>query len=186
MADLKINSFTTKYRDKYRIYRDNILNEYVKENRKNNQVYFVFEKNSEDENKLNATLYEYGDKKDVVLLEKNGISEGLRENDLLIIEDGIISKDEDATNVINNELEELFQNLEKEQEEEIKRLIIEDHLYKVNEIGPDRMWLFDITNPNEEEREEIEATNVSEETIKKAMPGDILVFKQGKYCFFNK
>ena len=63
----------------------------------------------------------------------------------------------------------------------MKQLIIENHRYIVNEIGMDRIWLFDITHQDEEEREEIEETSISKEILENVEIGDVLIYKEGNY-----
>lgn len=177
--------FNTKFRDKYRINREIMVKQYVEDNKRTDKVFIVYGNNSEDDSKVNATLYENGNNPKLAILDKKELPNDIKINDVLINNEGKLSIDEEATSVINNELEKLIFNLQKEQEEEMEQLRIEDHLYKISEIGTDRIWLYDITN-SDDEKEEIEELEISEEILKSAVPEDVLIFKKGEYNFLEK
>ena len=179
------NNFNTKYRDKYRIDREKIVKKYIDDNRCQDKMFFIYGNNSEDDNKVNATLYEFGKNPELVILDKKNLPDEIKINDVLIDNEEKLFLDEEATNIITNKLEELILNLQKEQEEEMKQFRIEEHLYKVSEVGTGRIWLYDITNPDEE-REEIEELEIPEEILKNAVPDNVLIFKQGEYHFLEK
>ena len=66
----------------------------------------------------------------------------------------------------------------KKQKEFLNSKRIENHVYEMSENGKDRAWLFDITNNNDEEIEEIDFPR---ELLKDAKEGDLFVYKNGEY-----
>ena len=172
------NKITTKYRDKMLIERSNILNNYAKEALDKGEMYYIYNKNSKMENGYNLCICEEG-KSHTVIEEsiENLPNEATIGSVLRKIGNSYIL-DEEATNKINEEINDMKDRLLDEQTEFLKSKRVEGHVYEMSENDGDRAWLFDITIDSNEAVEEI---NFPIELLDNSKEGDLFIYKNGEY-----
>ena len=160
------------------IERSNILNNYAKETMDKGEMYYIYSKNSKMEDGYNLCICE--EEKSHIVIEKSienlpneaTIGSVLRKNETSYI------LDEEATNKIAEEINNMKDRLLNEQKEFLESKRVEGHVYEMSENDGDRAWLFDITIDSNEGIEEIdfpiELLNISKE-------GDLFIYKNGEY-----
>ena len=168
----------TKYRDEMLTKRLEILNNYAKSTQNKGEMYYIYSKNSENENGYNLCICEE-DKSHIVIEKKQEelpsgaiVGSVLRKNnDKLII-------DEKATKTISEKLESIKLQLLEEQSQYLENQRVEGHIYEMAENCGDRALLFDITEGNDEGLEEIDFPL---ELLNDSKEGDLFVFENGEY-----
>jgi len=173
---LSEKKLTISYRDKMRIERMRILNNYAKQTSDKGAMYFVYSKGST----YNLCLCEEDKIHEVIELQElpldADVNSVLREQDGNYILDEISTKEVDE--LLTNKLNELLE----QQSQELKQYRIEGHLYEVSENPGDRLWLIDLTKDDGECFEEIE---ISIEILNEAAEGNVLQYKNGEYVWKN-
>ena len=160
------------------IERSNILNKYANETISKGEMYYIYSKNSKMEDGYNLCICEKEKSHTVIeeslenLPNEATIGSVLRKSGTSYI------LDEDATNIIAEEINNMKDRLLEEQTEYLESKRIEGHVYEMSENDGDRAWLFDITIDSSEGVEEIDfpigLLNSSHE-------GDLFIYKNGEY-----
>lgn len=164
----------TEYRDKIRIERNKILNEYAIQTKDKGEMYYVYDEKDTfllcvcDENRSH----------EVISVEKNNLPDDIEVGSVLRMENDNYILDIQGTNDIKLILDEKTNQLIQEQNEYLKGFRKEGHIYEVSEIGEDRLWLFDLTENSGEEIEEIE---IGLEILDSIKPEDKLIYEDGVY-----
>ena len=174
MVDDKL--LTISYRDKMRIERMRILNNYAKQTSDKGTMYFVYSKDST----YNLCLCEEGSSHEVIELKEEEIPVGAEVNSVLRENDGIYIFDETSTKEVYELVTNKFNELLEEQSQELKQYRIEGHLYEVSENPGDRLWLIDLTKDDGECFEEVD---ISREILSEAAEGSVLQYVNGKYIW---
>ena len=177
---------TTHYRDIFKMERNKFLNEYAKENDDDGDMYYIYGKNSKAPDKFNATNCKDGESNRVIEIKTENLPNDAEEYSVLRLEDGNYTIDEEATEEVTEEMSELLQKIIDDQKKEIRKKRIENHIYLINEKAEDRIWIYDITDSNNNESEEIEEIYISKEFLEKVKEGDKIVYKNGEYILINE
>ena len=176
------NKLTSKFRDEMLLERIDILNNYAKETAEKGNMYFIYDKNSIDENKYNMCLCNENDIYKVIEIDKNNLPDGSGLNSALRENNGKYILDQESTEELSIKINEMINKMLEKQEEYLQEYRIEGHIYKVDEKEEDRLWLVDITNNSNEAIEEI---NIPEEVLNNISEGGKLKFEDGKYQLMN-
>ena len=172
------NKLISKFRDEMLLERIEILNNYAKETAEKGNMYFIYDKNSMDDNKYNMCLCNENDIYKVIEVDRNSLPEGTMVNSAIRENNGQYVLDKESTEVLSIKINEMINSLLEKQEEYLQGYRIEGHVYKVDEKETDRAWLVDITNNSNEAIEEV---NIPEEILSSISEGDKLKFEDGKY-----
>ena len=151
---------TIENRDKFLLKRLEVLNEFTKDNAKNDAMYYIYDKS---EKKYNACICEDGKSHNVIQIEENNLPEEVQIGTCLTIQDGQYVVDQIATDLLNNRLTDLILELLEKQNNELEKHRIEGHEYKVIQNDGKRLWLEDVkTNTifEESEFEDIEEAEI--------------------------
>ena len=176
---------STKSRDSYVLKRNELLIDYANRTEGQGRMYYVYDKNSNNENVFNVAVCEEGKSHEIIELNKDELPEGVKIGSVLRNSNDNYIVDEEATFEIENELSDLKNSLIEQQNVELQSNRIEGHEYEVSEVGSDRVYLFDISIDDSNGVDEIEETNISEDLLGKLNEGDILVFENGEYRLNN-
>ena len=175
------NKLISKFRDEMLLERIEILNNYAKETADQGNMYFIYDKNSMDENKYNMCLCNENDIYKVIEENKNNLPKKTALNSVLREKNGQYILDRESTDNLAIRIDEMINRLLKKQEEYLQAYRVEGHIYKIDEKETDRAWLVDITNNSNEAIEEI---NIPEEVLNNISEGDKLKFENGKYQIY--
>lgn len=172
------NKLITKFRDKMFIERNKILNNYAEKTSNFGEMYYIYGKNSKMENGYNLCICIEGESHTVIEEDSINLPSNAKIGSVLRKADGIYELDENATNVIAQEISSMTNRLFEEQTLFLNSQRIEGHIYEMAESNGDRALLFDITNNSYEGFEEIDFPI---ELLNDSKEGDLFLFKNNKY-----
>ena len=175
------NKIIAKYRDKMYIERSHILNNYAKQTLEKGQMYYIYDKNSKMLDGYNICICEEGKSHDIIEVDKNELPNGAKIGSVLRKRGNKFDLDEEATNEISQEIYSMKEKLLKEQTEFLKSKRIEGHIYEMSENSGDRVWLYDITNKNQQGIEGVEEIDFPPELLNDGKEGNLYIFKDGEY-----
>lgn len=175
----KEHKLITDFRDKMNVERRNILEEYAKETADKGEMYFVYSKNSQDDNKYNLTLCDEGKSNQVIEAEKSELPVCTGVDSVLRKENGQFVFDSIGTEAVLKKMQEMVSRILDEQNKFLKEHRVEGHIYEVGEVESDRVLLFDITKDDGNGIEEIE---FPQELLNQVSEGTKVKFEDGKYC----
>jgi len=147
---------TTKYRDKLKIEKINILNNYAKQTLDRGTMYYIYSNNSRKVDTYNLTICGEGKSSEIISTSQAELPNGAATGSVLREQNGVYILDNEATELISNQLMQKIEQLLQEQTEELKAYRIEGHSYEIVENIGDRVYLIDITINNGECFEEVE------------------------------
>ena len=128
----------------------------------------------------NLSICKEGKSHEIIEEDKSNLPIDYAIGNILRKENGKYILDMQATNEVSQNIENMCNELLKEQEIELSNNRIEGHTYEVYEVENDRVWLFDTTY-NSEEMEAFEEIDFPKELINKISQGDIIKYQDGKY-----
>ena len=132
---------TIENRDKFLLKRLEVLNEFAKDNAKNDAMYYIYDKS---EKKYNACICENGQSHNIIQIEEKSLPEETQIGTCLTMQDGQYIVNQRATELLNSIIKDLISELLKEQNNEIQKNRIEGHEYKVIQNDGIRVWLEDV------------------------------------------
>ena len=171
---------TVMYRDKMNIERNNILNNYAKENQNNATLYYIYSK-VQDANTYCLSICEENKSNVVIEANKEELPEGISVDTVLRQENGKYIADTRATFIVRKQIEEMVNKFLKEQEQYLQSNRLEGHTYEVGEVENDRVWLYDITKNSANGIEAFEEINFPLEFINNLTEGTKVIYRNGNY-----
>jgi len=159
----------------------NILLEFSNDYKEKNPIYYIAGKSSKKEGFLVIYKYENNDE-DVITIEENELPEEYYINCILKYENNEYVIDENLSIQIKGKILELCELILKEQNDELEKYRVENHLYKVEEDIESRIFLHDITSNPDFSLEEVD---FPEELKDLAVEGTIFEFKDGNYILYS-
>ena len=171
---------TSMYRDKMYVERNEILNNYAKENQDKGEFYYIYNK-EKDTNTYCLSICEENKSHVVIEANKEELPKGVSVDTMLRKENGKYIVDTRATFVIRKQIEDMVKKLLKEQERYLKSNRVEGNTYEVGEIESDRVWLYDITKNDENGVEAFEEINFPLELINKVTEETKVIYRNGSY-----
>ena len=170
------NNISIGTRNKMENEFDRILLDYANETESKGDLYYVVER-SKNDNLL--VVYKYENGEDLVLkLSSNDLPENVGINSCLRMEDGKYVLDEEGSNEIEDRVKEMAEELIEEQNKMLEEYRKEGHVYRVSENINDHVFLWDMTD---KQKEEIEELDFPEELLDKAEEGAMFKFVNGEY-----
>ena len=171
---------TVLYRDKMNIERNKILNNYVKENQDKGDLYYIYNKVQDTDNYL-LSICEENKSNIVIELNEDELPKGISLDTVLRKENGKYIVDTRSTFIIRKQIEEMVRKLLNEQEKYLQSNRLEGHVYEVEEVESDRVWLYDITKDAVNGMEAFEEIEVPLELINKVTEGTKVIYQNGRY-----
>ena len=171
---------TVLYRDKMNIERNKILNNYVKENQDKGDLYYIYNKVQDTDNYL-LSICEENKSNIVIELNEDELPKGISVDTVLRKENGKYIVDTRSTFIIRKQIEEMVRKLLNEQEKYLQSNRLEGHVYEVEEVESDRVWLYDITKDAVNGMEAFEEIEVPLELINKVTEGTKVIYQNGRY-----
>lgn len=150
---------TIENRDKFLLKRLEVLNEFAKDNAKNDAMYYIYDKS---EKNYNACICENGKSHNVVQIEEKSLPNGTQIGTCLTLQDGQYIVNQSATELLNSRIKNLILELLKEQNNEIQKNRVEGREYKVVQNDGIRVWLEDVETKKIFEEIEFKATEEAE------------------------
>ena len=105
----------TRYRDKMKLERYDILSDYAKKTANQGAMYYIFSKNSINEDEYNLAICEEGKSHEILTVNKNELPKDASVNTVLRKYDGEFILDEKTTKSVQAEINNMINNLLKEQ-----------------------------------------------------------------------
>lgn len=176
---LKGSILTTEFRDKFNVEINDILINYADETKEKGKMYYIYSKNSSNQDMYNLSICDRENTNMVIeenalnLPQGSGVGTILRKN----LENKYVI-DELGTEEIKEKIENLEKNIYEEQENFLESRRIENHVYELSEKDEKSVWLFDITNNDDEAFEEID---FEKDIFENAEEGDKFIYKNGRY-----
>ncbi|MBR3152075.1 MAG: hypothetical protein IKF52_00440 [Clostridia bacterium] len=164
----------TEFRDKILLERNKILVNYQNETIDKGEMIFVYD----SECCYHACLCREGFSHEVVSINQEEMPEGADVFSVLRKSENGYVLDSEGTKIVDNRINEMKQVMLEEQSKFLQSKRIEGHVYEVSDVGEDRVWLFDIT---EDDGEEIEEIGVSEELLGELEIEDRIVYRNGDF-----
>lgn len=175
------NKLTTMFRDKMYIERANILNNYAKQTLDRGEMYFIYDRNSKMTDGYNLCICEEGKSHTIIEKNKNELPDGAQIGSVLRKIGDEFMLDENATDDISHKIDDMKEQLLKEQTEYLESKRIEGHIYEMSENDGERAWLFDTTIGNNNGIEAVEEIDFPEELLKDGVEGELYVYEDGEY-----
>ena len=172
----------TDFRDKMNVERRNILEEYAKETEDKGEMYFIYNKDSQGDNKYHLTLCSEGKSNQVIEVEKSELPVGAGVDSVLRMQNGEYVLDSRATEVVSKQIQNMVNSVLDEQKQFLQEQRVEGHVYEVGEVETDRVLLFNITKDDGNGFEEIE---FPEKLLTQVIEGTKVKFENGKYSIVN-
>ena len=166
-------ALNTRYRDKINIERQNIINDYSK---KYGEIYYIYNKRAD--NNYGIVSHKNGEADLDIWVKESKLPKGAGVDSVLREENGKFVLDKSATKEIQQELTEMINKLLKEQEDRLKELRVEGHVYEFVEKSGNTVLLNDVTRDTGECFEEIDFPS---ELLKGVKQGDKFQFVDGEY-----
>ena len=160
--------------------RIEVLSEYANRTKDEGTLYFIFNKVNGEEN---YRVWKFDDgKRTQSEISKNDLPQDASINSVLRMENGKLVKDNEATNVVINEIKERADKVIEKQNQKIEEYKKEGHVYLVTEDIRGRVFLWDST---EKPKNEIEDVYFPEELKDKAKEGNSFLYQNGTYTHIS-
>lgn len=169
------NKLTSEYRDKMNIEQEKILEDYANKTKELGTMYHVY--NKTEDNYL-ISICDQLRSHEIIEINKNNMPEGACVNSILREKDGKYILDIEATNYLNNQIQNKLDELLKEQNETMNNLRQEGHIYEFVEKSGKTISLIDNTINSSNVFEEYE---FDEEIFRNAQEGDLYKYENGMY-----
>ena len=166
----------TRYRDEINIKRHDIINNYSKEHSEQGELYYVYNKRSD--NTYGIFSYKNGESGTNIGVKESEMPKDAGVDSVLRMQNGKFVFDKEATGELQTELTEMINSLLEEQENRLDAQRIEGHLYEFVEKAGNIVELTDLTNNTGECFEEIAFPT---ELAEKATQGDKFQYINGEY-----
>ena len=169
---------TTTYRDKLIVERNNLLNNYAKDTIEKGPMFFIYSKNSSNDNAFNLCAYGEETNSSVITIQESELPSGAGVDSVLRLENENYIRDKKATEHISNELQKIINSLLEEQCLELKKNRIEGNNYEVVEVSGNTVLLMNVTQNDGECFEEID---IAKDLLSELKTGDCIKFLNHEY-----
>lgn len=169
----------SKYRDIILTERNNILQEYAKNTSNLGDMYYIYDKGS-NQNTYNLCSCEEGRSHEVITKNINELPNGADVGCVLRENNGEFSVDVDSTKNVNNQINEMINDKLQEQSQYLKSKRIDGHVYEVGEKYEGIVELYDLAD-SDNGMEAVEEIEFSDSLYNSVNEGDRLVYKNGEY-----
>lgn len=168
---------TTKFRDEMLVERNNILQNYAKNINDADDIFYIYSINSNNKNSYN--LYNCRTN-DIVTKSIDDLPNGSELGSILSYKSGSFILDNEATEMLGNEIVSMIKDKIIEQNEFLSNNRIEGHIYEVGEKSSGHVWLYDLNSVNGGS-DGIEEVEFPAELYDRIDENDRVVFRDGEY-----
>lgn len=173
-------TLTTRYRDEINIRRNDIINNYSKEHSEQGELYYVYNKRSD--NTYGIVSHKNGESGINIGVKESVMPKGAGVDSVLRMQNGKFVLDVQATEELQTELTEMINELLEEQANRIGSQRVEGHIYEFVEKAGNIVELTDLTNNTGECFEEIAFPS---ELAENATQGTKFKYINGEYKLVN-
>ena len=179
--DLSINDtkIISKFKDKMLKERSNILQNYAENTREAGEMYYIYNVSENERNSYNISKADKSHK--VVTMSVEDLPEGTKLGSVLRKQGDKFILDANATRIVGKRIDEMIEELIKEQNQFLSDKRIEGHTYEIEDKGNDRVWLYDLNNTTGGGIEEFEEIKFPKDLYEIARKGDKFLYKNGLY-----
>lgn len=172
----------TKFKDEMLIQRSNILQNYAKNTKENGEMFYIYDKATNERNAYN--LYSCNSEKSHKVVTKviEDLPVGSKPGSVLRKQGENLLLDEESTRNVGKEINIMIKEKIEEQNQYLNSRRIEGHIYEVGERYSGRIWLYDLNNVSNGAIEGIEEIEFPKDLYETAKEGDLFVYKNGEYC----
>jgi len=173
------------FRDKMHVERSKILDDYANATADKGEMYFVYNKDFQGDNKYHLSSCGAEKTYNVIEAEKSELPVGAGVDSVLRMQNGEYVLDSRATDEIFRQMQDMVSRVLEEQSQLLREHRIEGHIYEVGEIEADRVWLFDITKDDVDGIEAVEEIEFPKEILSQVNEGTKVKFENGKYSIIS-
>lgn len=173
-------TLTTSSRDEINLQRSDIVNNYSIEKSKQEELYYVYSKNSD--NTYGVVMHKDGNIGNDIWVKESELPKDAGVDTVLRLGNGKYVLDKEATAEIQEELVDMINKVLKEQENKLENYRVEGHIYNFVEKTGDSVWLVDETENTGDCFEEIDFPS---ELSDMATQGSCFRFANGEYELVN-
>ena len=173
---LEGRTLTTKYRDEINIKRHDIINNYSKEHSEQGELYYVYNKRSD--NTYGIVSHKNGESGTNIGVKESEMPKDAEVDCVLRMQNGKFVLDKQATEELQTELIEMINSLLEEQANRLDSQRVEGHIYEFVEKAGNIVELTDLTNNTGECFEEIAFPS---ELAEKVTQGTKFQYVNGEY-----
>lgn len=179
--DLTINDtkIISKFKDKMLKERSNILQNYAESTREAGEMYYIYNVSENERNSYNISKADKSHK--VITMSVEDLPEGAQLGSILRKQGDKFILDANATRIVGKRIDEMIEELIKEQNQFLSDKRIEGHTYEIEDKGNDRVWLYDLNNTTGGGIEEFEEIKFPKDLYEIARKGDKFLYKNGLY-----
>lgn len=171
----------TKFRDEMLIQRSNILQNYAKNTKENGDMFYIYDKTSNEQNSYNLCDCNSNGNNKIVTKGVKELPIGSNLGSVLRKQGENFILDEEATKNIGKQINTMIKEKIEEQNQYLNSKRIDGHIYEVAEKYLGRIWLYDLNNVSGGGVEGIEEIKFSKDLYESAKKGDLFIYKNGKY-----
>lgn len=171
---------TTRYRDKINVQKHEIITNYSKENSEQGEFYYVYRKDTD--NNYGVVMHKNQECGSDIWIKESQLPKDAGVDSVLRVKNGKFILDKEATEKLQTEITEMINNLLEEQNNRLKSLRKEGHLYEFVEKSGNTVWLIDETDNTEGCFQEIEFPS---ELLDKATKGTVFQYINGEYKLYR-
>ena len=181
--NLEINNkkIISKYKNEMLLERANILQDYASKTKEKGEMYYIYNKNSNNPNAYNLYVCDPSKSHEVITKNIEELPQGAHLGNVLRKqgEDFILEKQD--TQFVENQINKMIKEKMLEQDQYLDSKRIDGHIYRVEEKDSGRIWLYDLSNKVGGGREEIEEIEFPQDLYETAKEGDTFIYKDGTY-----
>lgn len=175
-----------RYRDKMLSQRAEILQKYSESTKEREEMYYIYDINSNDSNSFNLCICEPERSHEVITKQKEELPEGVSLGSVLRKQDIGFILDDEGTKYVGKKINAMIKEKIEEQHEYLNSKRIEGHTYEVGEKYDGRIWLYDRDNVTNGGIEGIEEVEFPKELYQDAKKGDLFIYRNGEYYLKEK
>lgn len=184
------NNLTTGNENSIRLKAIEIIKNYSEKLSSNKPIYFIRDNKKtywlnnikHYNNDVYAVLKVENRKIDEIEISKKEMPKGIGVNDVFRIENNNYIIDKKSTKELQEEIKNVAKEVIDKQNINLEKFRKEGHLYLVTEEIGDNRFLWDLTEKNKNEFEEV---NISKELLNKATEGAVLKYTNGAYEYYS-
>lgn len=175
------NKITDKFRDKMLIERNNILQEYAKGARVNEDILYIYDISKFTPNSYNLCNCNTGKSNIVITKQMKDLPENATLGSIIRKQKNEFVVDIEATKFVGEKINNMIREKIEEQKQYLNSKRIDGHVYEVHEKYLGRIWLYDLNDNGLDGKEGIEEVDFPEDLYETAKTKDLFIYNSGKY-----
>ncbi len=181
--NLEINNkkIISKYKNEMLLERANILQDYASKTKEKGEMYYIYNKNSNNPNAYNLYVCDPSKSHEVITKNIEELPQGVHLGNVLRKHGKNFILEKQDTQLVENQINKMIKEKMLEQDQYLDSKRIDGHIYRVEEKDSGRIWLYDLNNKVGGGREEIEEIEFPQDLYETAKEGDTFIYKDGTY-----